>query len=167
MRKITVWSSFDLDYESWREFLERTEPNSSEDDRVDLMYTRNAEWLEGYLKPQLDRHLKRQIIAFVECRYTSKTEKSWNLLTARLSDIFVPSGKYVTFYLDERGDMRMEAKYPDHTERILFRELRTRMHTKTLRNTLIKWQRGYVIPEDFTDPIGQHIMKALGWRKEA
>lgn len=167
MRKVVVWTSWDLNFEDWREMLERTEPSLSEDERVDMMYTRNDEWLETYLKPELDWHLQRQIIAFTECRYKGRTEKNWNMLTTRLSDVFIPSGKYVTYYLDERGDMRMEAKYPDYTERVLFRELRTRMHTKTLRNTLIKWQRGYTIAEDFTDPIGQHIMKALGWRREA
>lgn len=161
MKEQLLWTSWNLDYEKCRDHLEAKFPYMDEDARIDLMFVRNREWLEQYLKAELDVPLERQIIAFTESKYKGRKEKSYDILSNKLSSIFIPFGKIADFYLDEYGNARLIAKYPDHTDKVVFRVLRKRTSTKTLKNTLMKWMRGYILAEDFTDPIGTNIEKCL------
>ena len=41
-----IWSNADLDYEDWRDDLEAEYPDLTESQRVELMYERNADYLD-------------------------------------------------------------------------------------------------------------------------
>lgn len=166
MKEQLLWTSYNLDYEQWRSSLEAEFPHSDEDELIDIMYQRNQDWRRYWLEPELNVPLERQIIMFVESRYKDgRRTKSYDILTNRLNSIFVPCGKYADFYVDENCDARLLAKYPDHTEQAVFRVLRKKTSTKVLRNTLMKWTRGYIIYEDFSDPIGMTIAKYLNCKE--
>ena len=61
--KHIIWSSYDLDYEDWKDDLEENYPELSEQERITLMYEINGDYLEdertafsaysGYWRPWL------------------------------------------------------------------------------------------------------------------
>ena len=46
MKKNVIWSNSNLDYEDWKEFFDEEYPGLDVDERIDMMYELNDEYLD-------------------------------------------------------------------------------------------------------------------------
>ena len=161
-----IWSNHRLDFEDWRQGLEREYPGLSEDELVRKMYEINTEYLADE-RANLDIKLPRPILMIADVgrwdgRYSGYTE----IPGGNISDCLYSACDYVTWYVDKRGDFRCEGIHHDGTNHYLYRVYKEGASEEDIDRLKEKIYNGTVTRRDIervTDRLGDDIGKVYGW----
>lgn len=65
MKKNVIWSNSNLDYEDWKEFFDEEYPGLDVDERIDMMYELNDEYLDDE-RMNLDIPVDEKIVVIAD-----------------------------------------------------------------------------------------------------
>lgn len=164
-KQYLIWSN-DLDYEDWRDDLEADYPDLSEDERMNLMYEINGDYLDDE-RNNLDIQLSQPILVIADLglwygrRMGYKEIKSGNIRDCLYSDT-----DYSTWYVDHLGDLRCDAIHHDGTNHYLYRVYKDSATETQIDNLLAKIYEGRATRKDITRitrRLGDEIAAIYGW----
>ena len=166
--KHIIWSNYDLDFEDWREDLEEQHPELTEEQRIELMYEINGDYLEDE-RENLNIQLGNPIIVIGDLglwngrRMGYKEIDSGNIrdcLYAGRDDI------YSTWYVDKLGDLRCDAVHHDGTNHYLYRVWKDGVTDAQMDLLRAKLYRGIATRADITRVtrrLGDDIAQVYGF----
>ncbi len=166
--KHIIWSNYDLDFEDWREDLEEQHPELTEEQRIELMYEINGDYLEDE-RTNLNIQLGNPILVIGDLglwngrRMGYKEIDSGNIrdcLYAGRDDI------YSTWYVDKLGDLRCDAVHHDGTNHYLYRVWKDGVTDAQMDLLRAKLYRGIATRADITRVtrrLGDDIAQVYGF----
>ena len=114
-----IWSNHELDYEDWKDDLEKEYPDLSDDERYSLMYEIN----DGYLDDErvnLDIQLDTPILMIADLgRWNGRFPGYGEIKSGNIKDCLESQMDYLTWYVDHLGDLRCDAVHHDGTNHYL------------------------------------------------
>ncbi len=165
-----IWSNDDLDYErDWKADLEEDYPELTDDEREQLMYELNNDYLDDE-RANLNVSLGRPIIVIGDLglwygrRIGYKDIPSGNIrdcLYAGRDD------DYVTWYVDELGDLRCRACHHDGTNYYTYRVFKYGTTYDQMENLKYKLYQGTATRKDitrYTERLGDAIANVYGFK---
>lgn len=166
MKKHIIWSSY-CDYEDWRYDLEHEYPDLTEDERVELMYSINDEYLWDE-RDNLDILLHDSIILIADLRLWDGRRKAYReIKSGNIADCLYANEDYITWYIDEYNNLRCEASHHDGTNYYTYRVWKEGITDTQKNNFLDKLYYGTVTSRDisrYTKRVGDYIQKVYGWK---
>lgn len=167
MKKNVIWSNSNLDYEDWKEFFDEEYPGLDVDERIDMMYELNDEYLDDE-RMNLDIPVDETIVIIADLgRWHGRIPGYKEIQGRSIKDCLVANTDYATWYLDGRGDLRCEAIHHDGTDHYLYRVFKPGVSDTRKENFLNKICRGTVTRADITritQRLGDKIAKVYGWK---
>ncbi len=161
-----VWSNYDLDYKDWRDDLEEQYPDLTEDERIDLMYSINGDYLDDE-RCNLDIQLSRPILVIADIgRWNGRVMGYKEIKSANIKDCLYSDTDYVTWYVDKNGDFRCKAIHHDGTNHYLYRTYKDGVSEQQIENLKWKIYEGKATHADITSVtrrLGDEIGKLYGW----
>lgn len=163
-----IWSNYNLDFEGWREDLEEQHPEMTEEQRIELMYEINGDYLEDE-RENLNIQLGNPIIVIGDLglwngrRMGYKEIDSGNIrdcLYAGRDDI------YSTWYVDKLGDLRCDTVHHDGTNHYLYRVWKDGVTDAQMDLLRAKLYRGIATRADITRVtrrLGDDIAQVYGF----
>lgn len=116
-----IWSNHELDYEDWKDNLEKEYPDLSDDERYSLMYEIN----DGYLDDErvnLDIQLDTPILMIADLgRWNGRLPGYGEIKSGNIKDCLESQMDYLTWYVDHLGDLRCDAVHHDGANHYLYR----------------------------------------------
>lgn len=168
IEKYIIWSS-DLDYEDWKEYLEKQYPALSEDDRIALMYEINSDYLDNE-RINLNIQLSRPILVVGDLglwwsgrRMGYKEIASGNIRDCLYSERDIDTS---TWYVNGNGDLCCDATHHDGTNRYLYRIYKDSVTETQIDNLKGKLYQGTATRADITRitrRLGDEIAKVYGF----
>ena len=161
-----IWSNYGLDYEDWREDLEDQYPDLSEDERMNLMYEINNDYLDDE-RVNLNIQLDGPILVIGDLglwngrRMGYKEIKSGNIRDCLYSDT-----DYSTWYVDRLGDLRCDSIHHDGTNHYLYRAYKPGVRESQIDLLKEKLYRGIATRGDITRitrRLGDDIARVYGF----
>ena len=169
-KKFLIWTNYDLDYDrDWKDDLEAEHPEMDDDERVDLMYEINNDQLDDE-RVNLNITLNQPILVIADLglwygrRPGYREIKSGNIGDCLYS---CRDDMYVTWYVDDLGDLCCEAIHHDGTNYYTYRVYKddvTDRQICLLKNKLID---GIATRKDITRitrRLGDEIAAVYGWK---
>lgn len=162
-----IWSN-DIDYDDWKEDLEEQYPELSEDERIELMYELNGDYLDDE-RHNLNIQLSRPILVVGHLglwngrRMGYKEIESGNIRDCLYSERDID---YSTWYVDKNGDFRCEAVHHDGTNHYLYRTYKDGVSEMQIDNLKEKLYRGTATRADITRitrRLGDEIANVYGF----
>ena len=163
-----IWSNYALDYDDWRVDMEEQYPELTEEQRIELMYEINGDYLEDE-RTNLNIQLGNPIIVIGDLglwngrRMGYKEIDSgniWDCLYAGRDDI------YSTWYVDKLGDLRCDAVHHDGTNHYLYRVWKDGVTDAQMDLLRAKLRRGIATRADITRVtrrLGDDIAQVYGF----
>ena len=162
-----IWESYpEYDEETSRD-MAHDFPDRSELERKDIFYEWNADGLQ-YVKEELNRRLEEPILVIADLGlWDGRRTGDREIPSGNLADCLSPEVVYVTWYVDDKGDLRCEDIHHDGTNRYLYREWLSGADEKEKEALLSKIYRGEPYSEKelsrVTRPLGRDIAECFGW----
>ena len=161
-----IWSNYDLDYSDLKDDLEENYPELSEDERFDIMYEQNNDYLDDE-RCNLNIQLPRPILLIADIgkwdgRYNGYTE----IKSGNIRDCLYSSMDYNKWYVDRYGDLRCDAVHHDGTNHYIYRVYKDGVSDTQIENLQWKILEGKATRADITrltDRLGDEIGKVYGW----
>lgn len=150
--KHIIWSNYDLDYDDWKEDLEEQYPELSEDERMQIMYETNADYLDDE-RSNLNIQLDRPILVIGDLglwdgrRMGYKEIESGNIRDCLYSERDMD---YSTWFVDKNGDFRCDAIHHDGTNHYLYRAYKDGVSETQIDNLKEKLYFGTATRADIT-----------------
>lgn len=167
MKKNVIWSNSNLDYEDWKEFFDEEYPGLDVDERIDMMYELNDEYLDDE-RMNLDIPVDETIVVIADLgRWHGRIPGYKEIQSRSIKDCLVANTDYATWYLDGRGDLCCEAIHHDGTDHYLYRVFKPGVSDTRKENFLNKICRGTVTRADITritQRLGDKIAEVYGWK---
>ena len=167
MKERTIWSNYCLDYEEWKADLEENYPDEegySEEDRIDLMYDINNEYIAD---ERMNLHIKTNgIVAIGDIGRWNGRVTGYREMGQYLDDCLYSDCDYVTWYIDRYGNFRMDGIHHDGNNHYLYREWKDGLSDEQKDNFLNKVYYGSVTKRDisrYTKSLGKRIAEVYGW----
>ena len=161
-----IWSDYYLNYEDWQADLEAEYPELSEDQRVALMYERNADYLDDE-RVNLNIDVGRPILLIANLGlWDGRHQVCHDMNSTNIRDCLVPNNDYTTWYVDQEGDLRCDSIHHDGTNHYLYRACRADVSKERIERLKLKIERGVATREDIekvTRRLGDEIGKVYGW----
>ena len=161
-----IWSNADLDYEDWRDDLEAEYPDLTESQRVELMYERNADYLDDE-RVNLNIQLSRPILVIGDLgRWNGRVMGYKEISTGNIRDCLYSDADYSTWYMDKLGDLRCDAVHHDGTNHYLYRTYKDGVTEDQIDRLKGKIYNGTATRADITRltrRLGDEIAKVYGW----
>lgn len=161
-----IWSNYDIDYEDWRDDLEAEYPYMTEDERIELMYKINGDYLDDE-RCNLDIQLSRPILVIGDLgRWNGRVMGYKEIQSGNIKDCLYSDTDYSTWYVDKNGDFRCKAIHHDGTNYYLYRTYKDGVSEVQIEN--LKWKifEGKATRADITRitrRLGDEIGKVYGW----
>lgn len=160
-----IWT-YKIDYEDWREDMEREYPEKNEQWRIDRAYEINDICLDDE-RCNLDIQLSRPILLIADIgkwdgRYNGYAE----IGSGNIRDCLYSSMDYNTWYVDKYGDLRCDAVHHDGTNHYLYRVYKDGVSDTQIENLQWKILEGKATRADITrltNRLGDEIGKVYGW----
>lgn len=116
-----IWTNYDLDYEDWRADLEEQYPDSTEYERMQIMYETNDEYLDDE-RMNLDIQLPEEILVIGDIGLWYGRRNAYKeIRSGNIKDCLYSDTDYSTWYVDRLGDLRCNAIHHDGTNFYLYR----------------------------------------------
>ena len=116
-----IWTNYDLDYEDWRADLEEQYPDSTEYERMQIMYETNDEYLDDE-RMNLDIQLPEEILVIGDIGLWYGRRNAYKeIRSGNIKDCLYSDTDYSTWYVDRLGDLRCKAIHHDGTNFYLYR----------------------------------------------
>lgn len=167
MKKNVIWSNSNLDYEDWKEFFDEEYPGLDVDERIDMMYELNDEYLDDE-RMNLDIPVSEEIIVLGDLGLWNGRKSGYKEIHGHsIKDCLYTDTDYATWYLDDRGDLCCEAIHHDGTNHYLYRVFKPDVSDTRKENFLEKVLRGTVTRADITrttQRLGDKIAEVYGWK---
>jgi hypothetical protein len=166
MKKHIIWSNNDLNYEDWKDDLEDYYPDATDDERYELMYDINDDYLYDE-RANLNISLNEDIIIIGDLglwdgrRYGYKELNSNNIKDCLYSDC-----DFVTWYVDGYKNLRCIGYHHDGTNFYTYRMWKEGLTDVQKENFLDKIYEGKCTSRDisrYTRRIGDYIQEVYGW----
>lgn len=164
-----VWTNFDLDYDrDWKDYLEDAYPDLSEDERIDRMYECNGERLEDE-RANLNIQLDQPILVVADLGLWNGRRMGYREIRSGNIRDCLYAGKddlYVTWFVDERGDLRCEAIHHDGTNYLTYRAYKPGATERKKEALRAKLYAGIATRRDITrvtNRLGDLIAEVYGW----
>lgn len=162
-----IWSN-DLDYEDWRADLEEQYPELTEDQRRELMYELNGDYLEDE-RANLNIQIGQPILVIGDlCLWFGRRMGYKEIDSGNIRDCLY-SGRddiYSTWYVDRLGDLRCDAVHHDGTNHYLYRIWKDGVPESQMDLLKEKLYRGIATRADITRVtrrLGDEIAKVYGF----
>ena len=162
-----IWSN-DLDYDDWKEDLEEQYPELSENERMELMYEINGDYLDDE-RINLNIQLSRPILVVGDLGLWNGRRSAYREIHAdKISDCLYtdPDTDYTTWYLDNRGDFCCDQIHHDGRNHLCYRAYKPNVSETQKENLKEKLYRGTATRADITritQRLGDEIAKVYGW----
>lgn len=167
MKRKVIWSNYNLDYEDWKDFFDDEYPGLDVDERIDLMYELNNEYLDD-ARMNLDIPVSEEIIVLGDLGLWNGRKSGYKEIHGHsIKDCLHTDTDYATWYLDDRGDLCCEAIHHDGTNHYLYRVFKPDVSGTRKENFLEKVLRGTVTRADITrttQRLGDKIAEVYGWK---
>lgn len=161
-----IWSDIHLDPADWRDFLTESYPELPENRLYEIMYERNAEYLDD-ARRNLDIPLSRPILVIGDLGLWRGRVKGYKLIASgNIRDCFFSDTDMTEWYVDKNGDLRAEAIHHDGTNHYLYRVFKNGVSEAQIENLCEKIYRGQVTRADLTRAtrrLGDYIAAVYGF----
>lgn len=162
-----IWTNKELDYEDWKADLEEQYPELSEEERIQIMYETNNDYLDDE-RHNLDIQLAAPIIVIANLgRWNGRFLGYKEIESGNIKDCLNTDTDYATWFVDKKGDLRCEATHHDGTNYYLYRTYRKGVSERQIELLKEKIYDGSVTEKDInrvTKRLGDSIAKVYGWR---
>lgn len=162
-----IWTNKELDYEDWKSDLEEQYPELSEEERIQMMYETNNDYLDDE-RHNLDIQLAAPIIVIANLgRWNGRFLSYKEIESGNIKDCLNTDTDYATWFVDKKGDLRCEAIHHDGTDYYLYRTYRKGVSERQIEMLKDKILDGSVTEKDInrvTKRLGDSIAKVYGWR---
>ena len=119
-----IWSNEYLDWANWHEAFEEDYSDASEEKKYQLMSDLNAEYLEDERR-EMDVQVESPIIVIADIgRWDGRHTGYREIESGCLKDCLYTELDGVTWYVDNRGDFRMDGYHHDGHNYYLYRRYR-------------------------------------------
>lgn len=161
-----IWSNYALDYEDWRADLEAEYPDLSDQERENLMYEINGDYLDDE-RANLNIQLSQPILVIADLgRWNGRFSGYKEIESGKISDCLYEDTDYTTWFVDKNGDMRCEAIHHDGTNFYLYRTYKEGATEAQIDRLKEKIYNGTATRADITRVtrrLGDEIGKVYGW----
>lgn len=162
-----IWSNYHLDYDDWAEDLEAEFPELSDDERYLKMLDRNNDYLDDE-RANLNIQLSQPILVIGDLGLWDGRRLGYKEISSgNIRDCLRDGHDFVTWYVDERGDLRCDDIHHDGTNHYLYRVYKDNS-TESQRELLKeKLYEGVATEADIsrvTRRLGDEIGKIYGWQ---
>lgn len=162
-----VWSNVNMDYEDWRGDLEEWYPDVSEDERHELMYELNGEYLDDE-RANLNILFSQPILVIADLGLWNGRHIGYKeIKSGNIADCLFSDTDYTEWYVDWLGDLRADAIHHDGTNHYLYRVWKDGVSDMQKGNLKQKIYDGTVTRADIvrlTERIGDCIAGVYGWK---
>ena len=94
----TIWSNLELNYEDWKDFLDEEYPESSQEEKYNLMWEINDEYLDD-ARINYNIHLSEDIVVIGDIGLWNGRFQGYRLIKTRnISDCFYSDCDYCIWY---------------------------------------------------------------------
>jgi hypothetical protein len=163
--KHLIWSS-DVDYEDWRDDMESEYPDLTDEERENLAYELNNEYLDDE-RCNLNIPLSRPILVIGDLgRWNGRVTGYKELRSKNIKDCLYSDDNYNTWFVDERGDLRGVGHHHDGTNYYLYRTYKDGVSQTQIENLHEKIYNGKATRRDITRitrRLGDEIGAVYGW----
>ena len=148
--------------------MEADYPDLTEEQRIDLMYEINSDYLDDE-RMNLNIQLSQPILIIADLglwhgrRIAYKEINSGNIRDCLYSERDID---YSTWYVDKLGDLRCNAIHHDGTNRLLYRVYKEGVRESQIDLLKEKLRRGIATRADITRVtrrLGDEVAKVYGW----
>lgn len=164
--KHLIWSNYNLDYDDWKEDLEAEYPELSDNERVELMYKLNSDYLDDE-RANLNIELSRPILIIADLGLWNGRHMGYKeIRSGNIRDCLYSDTDYCTWYVDKLGDLRCDAVHHDGTNHYLYRTYKDGVSEDQINNLKEKLYNGTATRADITritKRLGDEIGKVYGW----
>lgn len=164
--KHLIWSNYDLDYDDWKDYLEEEHPELTDDERMELMYEINGDYLDDE-RINLNIQLSRPILVIADLgRWNGRFSGYKEISSGNIRDCLYSDTDYSTWYVDRLGDLRCDAVHHDGTNHYLYRTYKDGVSDEQIEGLKEKILNGAVTRSDITrvtQRLGKAIGKVYGW----
>lgn len=171
MKKYIIWSNRDLKLEDWKDCLEDWKPEiTDENEQWMLVNMWNDEYLEDE-RANLNINLHAGILAIADLGLWDGRKIGYKEMGTNISNCLGGTcGDYVTWYVDELGDLRCEDCHHDGTNYYTYRAWKEGVSPFQMENLEWKIYCGKATRRDITRltrKLGPDIAKVYGWKVRA
>jgi len=171
MKKHIIWSNRDLKLEDWEDCLKDWEPEvTNENEQWMLVNQWNDEYLEDE-RANLNIDLHAGILAIADLGLWNGRRLGYKEMGTKISNCLSGTcGDYVTWYIDELGDLRCEDCHHDGTNYYTYRVWKEGVSPLQMENLEWKIYCGKATRRDITRltrKLGPEIAKVYGWKVRA
>ena len=164
--KQIIWSNYDLNYEDFREQIEEAYPDYSEDEKLQLMYEINNDYLDDE-RMNLDIDLGQPILVIADLGLWDGRKSGYKeIMSGNIKDCLYSDNDYNTWYLDKDGDFCCDSIHHDGTNHYRYRVFRYGLLEDERYELMGKIYNGSATEDDiqqYTRRIGDEIAKVYGW----
>ena len=161
-----IWSNYDLDYDDWKDDLEENYPDLSDDERMQLMYEINGDYLDDE-RVNLNIQLSRPILVIADLGLWYGRRSGYKEIeSGNIRDCLYDEHDYSTWFVDKNGDLRCDSVHHDGTNHYLYRTYKDGVSQEQIENLKWKLYNGEATRRDITRitrRLGDEIGKVYGW----
>ena len=170
MKKHIIWTNRDLKLEDWKDMFDELEvcfdEETSEDEKWDMVYQWNNEYLDDE-RVNLNVDVHAGIIAIADLGLWNGRRSGYKEMGTKISNCLSGTcGDYVTWYVDELGDLKCEDCHHDGTNYYTYRAWKDGVSLAQMENLEWKIYNGKATRRDITRltrKLGPYIAEAYGW----
>ena len=157
-----IWSNEYLDWDNYRDAFEEDYSGLSDDEKYQLMCDLNSDYLDDERR-NLDVQVGTPIIVIADIgRWDGR-----HISSGCIKDCLESQLDGVTWYVDGKGDFRMDGYHHDGRNYYLYRKYREGIHEEMIDNFKEKILCHTLTAEDIdrvTEHLGDDIAKVYGFR---
>ncbi len=161
-----IWSNYSLNYDDWKDELQAEYSDMTEEQRINIMYERNNDYLDDE-RTNLDIELGKPIIVIAEIGRWDGIYTGYRIIqSGNIKDCLYSEQDYLTWYVDKYGDLRLDAIHHDGTNHYLYRVLKSGITDEQIEDLADKIYHDSYSHSDLeavTDRLGDEIGKIYGW----
>ena len=116
-----IWGDIHLNYDDWKADLEEHYPELTDDERYELMYEFNHDYLEDE-RTNLNIQLSQPILCIADLgRWNGRFSGYSEISSGNIRDCLYSDTDCAEWYVDHRGDLKADAIHHDGTNHYLYR----------------------------------------------
>lgn len=167
MKKHVIWTNYDIDFEDWRTDLEEYYPDHDEDELREIMHETNDEYLDDE-RANLSVSAGAEILVIADLGLWNGRFMGYKEIgSGRIADCLYSSDDYMTWYVDQRGDLCGDGIHHDGRNYYTYRAWKPNTTWAQRENLRSKIYNGTATRRDitrYTRRLGDDIAKVYGWK---
>ena len=170
MKKLTIWSNRNVDFDEWKESLIEYQRENEYDDPEDVTDIDVWNFIEESLSNQLDDEIcslnvmtDGRILVIADLGLWNGRKQGYKILNDNVNNIF-NTGEYYTEWYSDGYNIKATASHHDGTNYYEFREIR---EDRNIQNLLDAIYNGEEITRKklnyYTKSLHPYVAKVYGW----